>query len=143
MQASEEIARLFNDSYERVVNTSAEMRHEFFDRFYVRFLEKSPEAARKFEHMDMRSQVRMLQASVALFVAYYAEGFANPVLERVAERHGETGANIHRDLYPVWLEALIETVRAHDPKCDDRVEEAWRAVFSKGIEFMMAHSSPP
>jgi hypothetical protein len=36
----------------------------------------------------------------------------------------------------VWLDCLIETVRQFDPKFNEEVATAWRAVFSKGIEFM-------
>lgn len=136
----EEYARVFNDSYERVMN-SPERSRNFYMEFYKLLIETSPEAARKFEHTDMNQQIRSLRASVGVLMAYSQNGIRQDHLFRLAERHGPKGVDIQPELYTVWLNCLIDTVRAFDRRFNERVEDAWRFVFSKGIEFMIAHAN--
>ena len=130
-----ELAQIFNDSYARVVPTSGK-NDEFFSAFYTLLIASSPEAAIKFRATDMETQIRMLRASVAVLLAFFGSGGQEDYLGKLAERHSRQGADISPSLYSVWLDCLIETVRRFDPKFDDDVAFAWRAVFSKGIEFM-------
>jgi hemoglobin-like flavoprotein len=130
-----ELARIFNDSYERVVNAPGETGG-FFVAFYNHLIATSPEAASKFRDTDMEKQVRMLHASVAILLAFYGSDGQGDYLRKLAERHSKRGTDITPRLYQIWLTCLIETARQFDPKFDDDVATAWRAVFSKGIEFM-------
>jgi hemoglobin-like flavoprotein len=66
------------------------------------------------------------------FVAQHQDEY----LRQLAERHSKQGVDVPPELYSVWLDCLIETVRRFDPKFNDEVGNAWRRVFSKGIEFM-------
>jgi len=131
----DELAQTFNDSYERVMNKSAKSG-EFFSAFYVLLVGKSAEAASKFRDTDMDKQVRMLHASVSLLMVFYGKDSQDDYLQKLAERHSKRGADIPPRLYSVWLDCLIETVGRFDPKFNADVATAWRAVFSKGIEFM-------
>ncbi len=130
-----EVAEIFNDSYERVTNSPAR-QGEFFATFYALLMTSSPEAANKFSGTDMDQQIRMLRASVAVLVAFHAGGGQDPYIERLAMRHSQRSADIAPELYSLWMDCLMETVRRFDPKFTPRVEAAWRAIFSKGIEFM-------
>ena len=133
-----ELARLFNDSYDRAMKRSAPSGAEFFSAFYSLLMAKSPEAAHKFRHVDMREQVRMLRASLATLLAFFATGGQDDYLGKLAERHSKRGADIPPELYSVWLDCLLETAGRCDPDFSDEVEAAWRSVFSKGIEFMIS-----
>lgn len=135
--SADELARVFNDSYERVmrgrVGTSL-----FFDAFYQRFSAANEEVARLFLHTSRASLVRMLHVAVPIIVIYFSTGREDPYLAKIAERHKGRGADISPHLYSVWLDCLIETVRQFDPKYDDDVATAWRAVFSEGIKLMIS-----
>jgi len=131
-----EVARIFNDSYERVMNAPGKSG-EFFSAFYALLIASSPEAANKFRNTDMERQVRMLKKSIAILCVYYGTGRPDDdYLQKLAERHSKRGTDIPPRLYQIWLDCLIETVDRFDPKFNDDVATAWRAVFSKGIEFM-------
>lgn len=130
-----EVAEIFNDSYERVTNSPARLG-EFFSAFYSLLIANSPEAASKFAGTDMEKQVHVLRASVAVLVAFHAGGGQDPYIEKLAERHSRRSADIRPGLYSVWMDCLMETVRRFDPKFTPGVEAAWRQIFSKGIEFM-------
>ena len=131
----DELAQSFNDSYERVMNKSANSG-EFFYAFYDLLMGRSAEAASKFRGTDMEKQVRILHSSVSVLMAFYGTDSQDDYLQKLAERHSKRGADISPRLYSVWLDCLIETARRFDPKFNDDVATAWRAVFSKGIAFM-------
>jgi len=84
----------------------------------------------------MAAQVHVLQSSVAFLLNFFITNRQDEYLVQVAERHSKRGVDVRPELYSVWLDCLIETVREFDPKFNGDVATAWRVVFSKGIEFM-------
>jgi hemoglobin-like flavoprotein len=142
-EQTNELARIFNDSYERVMHEPGGNSDEFYVAFYDLLTATSEEAASKFRNTDMTAQVRMLQSSVTVLLNFFVTSRQDEYLGQLAERHGKRGVDISPELYEVWLECLIETVRQFDPKFNDDVEAAWRVVFSKGIEFMTSRYEGP
>jgi hemoglobin-like flavoprotein len=136
MEQTNELARIFNDSYERVMRAPGRKSGEFFVAFYDRLIKTSDEVASKFRNTDMAEQVRMLQTSVTILLNFFATGRQDDYLVQLGERHGKRGVGIPPRLYSVWLDCLVETVRQFDSKFNEELATAWRAVFAKGIEFM-------
>ena len=64
---------------------------------------------------------------------------ADLYLEYIAKRHDRHHLNIEPELYELWLEALIDTVRECDPEFDATVEKTWRSVLRYGIDYMVSH----
>jgi hemoglobin-like flavoprotein len=135
-EQTNELARVFNDSYERVMHGPSRSSGEFFTAFYKLLVATSDEAASKFRNTDMAAQVRMLQSSVTVLLNFFVTSHQDEYLGQLAERHGKRGLDIPPELYSVWLDCLIETVRQFDSKFNDDVATAWQVVFSKGIDFM-------
>jgi hemoglobin-like flavoprotein len=113
----------------------------FLDAFYQRFVASSEEVRAKFVGTDMKRQVRMLEDS--LFVVAVAvqgeEGSpARGDLPRIAARHSRGQLDVRPELYDLFLECLIETVRAKDPQFSAEVESAWRETMAFGIDYMRA-----
>jgi hemoglobin-like flavoprotein len=111
----------------------------FLDAFYQRFVASSDEVRAKFAKTDMLRQVQMLEDT--LFVVANAvqgeEGSpARMALPRIAERHSHKDLDIRPELYDLFLECLIVTVRTHDPKFTPDVEAAWREVLGFSIDYM-------
>jgi len=111
----------------------------FLDAFYQRFVASSDEVRAKFAKTDMLRQVQMLEDT--LFVVANAvqgeEGSpARSDLPRIAERHSRRDLDIGPELYDLFLECLIVTVRTHDPKFTPGVEAAWREVMGFSIDYM-------
>ena len=126
---------LFNDSYERVAHLG-EDNNLFFDRFYERFTGASPEIAEKFKNTDMKRQKHMLRSSILYIMQLFSTHEIHDYMETLAVKHNRKHLNIRPELYDIWLECLIQTVRELDSHFDDRVEMAWRVVFSPGITYM-------
>jgi hemoglobin-like flavoprotein len=111
----------------------------FLDAFYQRFVASSYEVRAKFAKSDMLRQVQMLEDT--LFVVANAvqgeEGSpARSDLPRIAERHSRRDLDIRPELYDLFLECLIVTVRTHDAKFTPEVEAAWRETMGIGIDYM-------
>jgi len=111
----------------------------FLDAFYKRFVASSDEIRAKFAKTDMMRQVQMLEDT--LFVVANAvqgeEGSpARSDLPRIAERHSRRDLDIGPELYDLFLECLVVTVRTHDPKFTPEVEAAWREVMGFSIDYM-------
>ncbi|WP_416138515.1 globin [Halomonas sp. HK25] len=133
-----DIERLFDASYVRVLSREVDGQ-AFFAAFYERFLAASPKVAVKFRHTDMARQRAMLKKAFYHLLAFYASSHADYYLQEVAISHSRAHLDIAPPLYDLWLEALIDTVRAFDEQFDAEVELAWRLVMTPGIVFMTFH----
>lgn len=126
---------LFSASYKRVLIQEHDKK-EFFDRFYEIFCSQSEEIARLFENTHMSSQKTMLHDSLDCLVDFFVSSKAPSYLKNVARRHSQADLDISLDLYDVWLDSLVFTVREYDPQFDADVERAWRTTLSPGIAYM-------
>jgi hemoglobin-like flavoprotein len=127
----DEIA-LFNDSLERCT-----ARHDFLDRFYETFLASSKEVAEKFRNTDFKTQKILLKSSLyIMMLAAMGKPEAQTRLERIAEVHDRNHHDIRPELYDLWLDCLVRTVRDFDPAFNTNTEHAWRAMMTSGIALM-------
>jgi hemoglobin-like flavoprotein len=116
----------------------------FLDLFYERFQASSPNVRAKFASTNFDRQKRVLRASFYLMLLA-AESPRGPeqYLKDLAARHSAKDLNIGTDMYDLWLDSLLATVRECDPKCSAEVEAAWEAVMGVGIEYMVLHYHHP
>ena len=132
----EELAR-FQQSLNRCTAHS-----KFLERFYELFMAGDPEIRDKFSNTNWLRQYRMMVASFHLMMLTEEDdGLGSEHMERVAHKHGPEKKDIPAWMYDKWLEALLTAAREHDPEFDDDVEDLWRHVMSRGIEFMKSRSS--
>jgi hemoglobin-like flavoprotein len=122
---------LFNDSMERCSS-----RSNFLNRFYAAFLASSDEVAKKFEHTNLKKQARMLKISLYIMMMTGHDAGPAAQLEQLAQRHSRAELDIRPELYDIWLDRLLQTVREVDPKFDAPTEAAWRRALQPGIDFM-------
>lgn len=117
----------------------------FLDRFYGRFLTSSPKVREKFLGTDFVRQKHMLQASLQLLlVAARDDGHRPmPYLDEVAARHSASQMAIGAELYDLWLDSLLATVRGVDPGWSPETEQAWEAVMTVGITYLVSRFNRP
>ena len=126
---------IFTASFQRVVDGSVG-DVDFFEAFYESFVGNSPEAAEKFRNVDMQKQREHLRKSLDHMVYFSIDRQAGDEMSRIARAHSRSGNDIHPELYLLWLDSLVSTVRAYDPDFNDEVEIAWRVVLAPGISYM-------
>jgi hemoglobin-like flavoprotein len=129
--------QLFEESYTRVFGSSIGITpagEAFFKRFYERFFAASPRVPLLFSQTDMDHQIQMLKKSLYQVVALYITDMITDYLREIAERHRVL--DIDPDLYDVWLDCLMDTVREFDSQCDMVTELAWRLALTPAITYM-------
>ncbi len=129
----------FTDSYTRIFGAEIkanETGDRFFEHFYQRFLASSEEVALAFAGTDMQKQQRMLKNSILYSINFMFCSTSYDTMHRIAISHNKSHYNIKPELYDLWLDCMVETVREFDPGFSEEVELAWRLAFSQAITFM-------
>lgn len=130
MRLPEEDIRIFNDSLDRLIAHPRSL-----DLFYDKFIGSSETVAAKFAGIDMQHQRRALKAS--LYTAMLAADGNQPAIEqlrRLCQTHHALA--IGSELYDLWLECLLDTVRECAGTLDVRTENVWRDVLAVAIKIM-------
>ena len=60
-------------------------------------------------------------------------------LDKLGASHRKAQLNVRPDLYPLWMQALISTVRKHVPTFNESSEAAWQAVLQRGVHRIVSH----
>lgn len=92
----------------------------------------------KFTNTDFVRQKRALQASLHLILLAAQDTGKDPgrYLGEVAERHSARQLDIGAELYDLWLDSLLATVREFDPEFGPAVERSWEDAMAIGIRFL-------
>ncbi|RBW48836.1 globin [Marinobacter sp. F3R11] len=117
-------------SYGRCCN-----RDEFFIDFYDHFMSSSEAIKQRFVNTDMAAQRHLLRNGV-LQLILTARGMPDRKLRALGESHNRSNYNIQPEWYPLWLDALLKTVRRHDPEYTRDLERAWKEVLTPGINLI-------
>ncbi len=112
---------------------------EFFQSFYRTFFEACPEAKPLFARTDFDRQNRLLRHAIGLLLIFPRQPHGEPnLLSRIAERHSRQGLGIEPRLYPLFVDALMATVRKFDSVYTPAVEQAWRATVAQGVGYLQS-----
>jgi hemoglobin-like flavoprotein len=130
--------RLLDMSYQRAISPDFEL---FFKRFYDNLINTDPQIAALFSNTDMDRQVKMLMQSMTLIISFAATMEADGEIYQLAIMHGKDKLNVPAEMYDIWLECLVDTVKECDPEFNSQVETAWRVVMSPGLEYMKSYCS--
>lgn len=129
----------FDASYERIFGTQVgfgDQADAFFGTFYQLLMDSSEAAKAAFQNTDMTKQKKMLRQSLIYMVSFGINGEPDAFIERLAQVHSRAEQDIAPELYDLWLEALINTVRKYDSRFNHEVELAWRMALAHGITYM-------
>lgn len=107
----------------------------FFVDFYDRFMSSSSEIQELFANTDMANQRHLLRNGIMQLILH-ARGMPATKLRALGDSHSRKGYNIRPQWYGLWLDALIDTVRKHDPEFSDATETSWRRAIQPGIDLI-------
>ena len=106
----------------------------FFDAFYKQFMSMSPAIANRFAHTDMEKQRQVVMASLLMCLRLRSgDPEARRAVEQIGESHSRRGKDIPPHLYGLWLDALCEAVRLHDPLYSPLLKMKWRNAMQDAI----------
>jgi hemoglobin-like flavoprotein len=131
-----EVIATFDESLRR-----CDANPRFLDIFYENFLASSPKVRARFADTDFARQKRLLRASFYLILLASEDETQGPerYLKYLAARHSARDLDIGADLYDLWLDGLLKTVKECDPKYSSEVESAWEEMMGIGIQYMLEH----
>lgn len=132
----ERTLEIYNDSFEYCLS-----REGFLPRFYELFTHASPEVRETFRNTDFERQTRILKKSLyVLTMASVGTDDARNELLRLGLSHGRQGMNIPPQLYDLWLDCLMQTVREFHSEWHPDIERSWRDMLGPHIAVLKSHS---
>ncbi len=113
----------------------------FIEKFYERFLASDPRIDAMFGKTDFARQRMALRRGISMAILH-ADG--SQIVERpmgeMADVHARQGrAPVAPELYPLWVDALLETIKATDPKADAVLMRRWREAMEKVVAMFVRH----
>lgn len=132
MQSSAQ--RAVQDSYGRCL-----ARKDFFDRFYIIFVDSHPDIRPMFAKTDMPKQKELLRhglMSALLFME--SDVMAKACIDRIRATHGATRLNIRPALYQYWIDSIVQTVSESDPQYSPALGEQWREVLVPAVRHIQS-----
>ena len=117
------------------------VEERFLVAFYDNLFNASPLVAQAFTGTSVARRQELLKDSVSFVLMYakYGDGSsAAQKLQRVGEIHSRTMANVEPTLYPLWVQALIDAVKAFDDKFDANLEADWRIAVRPAIDLLIS-----
>ena len=129
------IDKAFKKSFQRVAENEIDGM-DFLQYFYTIFIGKSPRLEKLFENTSIESQKLLLKKSLTELLKFYEEKQVNQHLLEIGQIHAEDKLNISPDMYDLWLDTLIETIKKYDPEFYPKIELAWRVTLTPGITYM-------
>lgn len=125
---------LFEASLGRVF--PGDEKKAFFDAFYATFLHMTPETERHFSRLaEGRGQQLVFKCFFAM-LAVDGILFVPDYLERLAREQSNDGLRFPPRFFALWREAMLITVRRHDPLCDEEILTAWAMAIAPGLEYL-------
>lgn len=110
-----------------------------FDTFYATLADHVPGVGAMFANTDMQRQNELIRAGIGTLIDYACGDEAAEVeLERLGILHSRSQLDVKPEMYPGWINALMEVVAEYDPQRTDTIEAGWREVIAPGIAVMIA-----
>jgi hemoglobin-like flavoprotein len=100
----------------------------FIERFYEIFMASHPDVAPMFANTDFQKQRLALRRGISVAIFHAAgSGVVRHTCEQMADVHSRHGrAPVPPELYPYWVESLLQSVRESDPRADAALLDRWR-----------------
>ncbi|WP_028669598.1 globin [Saccharospirillum impatiens] len=117
-------------SYGRVCN-----KDSFFVDFYDHFMSSSDAIRAQFVDTDMKQQRHLLRNGIMQLVLH-SRGMPDTKLKALGKSHDRSGYNIKPEWYGLWLNALMRTLKKHDPQFSDELEASWRNAIEPGVRLI-------
>ncbi len=110
--------------------------------FYAHLFQRCPALENLFHEQRLEQQRWALREALDLLLCFDVEPNGSMLLNKVAESHAREPRSVTANMYDVFVEALLDTVRVHDFQCRisvasaSNVEKSWRDAIGPAIQFL-------
>ena len=100
----------------------------FIERFYEIFLESHPSIRPMFEKTDFQTQRMALRHGISAAISYASgSSLTKRTMDQMADVHSRKGhAPVSPDLYPYWIDSLVQAIKENDPQATPELLARWR-----------------
>lgn len=110
---------------------------DLIQKFYERFLDSDPRLPFMFENTDFSEQRELLSHSINLAILFAGGSeVGKEGLAKVRKSHSRKELNIPPEMYPLWINSFLETVKEMDDKLDGKVLGEWTEVLNIAVNFI-------
>lgn len=107
----------------------------FFDRFYDIFMASHREIRPMFENTDMVKQKHLLRHGLMSALMFAEDdAMARLCIDRIRDSHGRGRLNIRPDLYPHWINSIVQVVSEFDSEYTPKLGQLWRDALTPAVE---------
>jgi hemoglobin-like flavoprotein len=100
----------------------------FIERFYEIFLVSHPAIKPMFDKTDFQTQRMALRHGISAAISHASgSSLTKRTMDQMAAVHSRTGhAPVSPDLYPYWVDSLVQAVEETDPQATPQLLSRWR-----------------
>jgi hemoglobin-like flavoprotein len=122
-----------------VMESFNRVRHKgLAEKFYETLLGADPRIKVMFKNTNFERQRELFVHGVLMLIEYAnGKALGEMAIKRLGELHSRRKMNVPPDLYPIWVNCLVETLAKLDPKFSPTLERQWREILQKGIDVMI------
>ena len=126
---------IVKDSYLRSIKDA-----DFASSFYQNLFFLKPKIKEYFAHTDFAHQDKALLHGLEFFMGFldHSNENARKQVLRLSHSHSAHNLKIHPHDYYYWIEALVMTLKSHDPFWHKDMEYYWREVIFYPVSFMIS-----
>lgn len=107
------------------------------EKFYEKLLASDTRISNAFTHTNFEEQRKLFVKGLLMLLQYGDNTtIGNIAIKRLGHSHSREGMNIAPELYPLWVQCLLETIAELDPEYSHELEQLWRNKLKKGIDAM-------
>jgi hemoglobin-like flavoprotein len=112
----------------------------FAEDFYQNLFFLKPKIKDYFKQTDFEHQDKALMRGLDFMLDFLDHSNENSrvQIQRLSRTHSKNNMSIHPHDYYYWIEALVLTVKKHDPLWVKDYEYYWREVISYPVTFMIS-----
>lgn len=113
---------------------------DFASDFYHHLFFLKPKIKNYFVNTDFDHQDKALMRGLEFMMGFldHSDTHSRQQILRISQTHSKKNLNIHPHDYYYWIEAMVLTIKKHDPMWYDDMEYYWREVISFPITFMIS-----
>ena len=110
---------------------------DLIQKFYERFLSIDSKIQDMFKNTDFSEQRKLLSHSINLAILFAGGSEKGKEgLRKVRQSHSKKELNVPPEMYPLWINSFLETVKEMDDRLDEKTLNEWEDVLTIAVNYI-------